>query len=146
MDSSGITRTSRQLGRHAVHGMTATAALGWLQMYLITEYMQGGDLGGKLRSDKANPRQYGWYQYGRFILLGIIRGLVYLHSKRIVWFDCKPGNVLLDHTGRVAKIADFGMAKILESTFITGVLVSAMPGGPAGFHDQQVPKAVLDMP
>ena len=115
-------------------------------MYLITEYMQGGDLGGKLRSDKAEPRQYSWYQHGRFVLLGIIRGLVYLHSKRIVWFDCKPGNVLLDHTGRVAKIADFGMARILESTFITGVLVSAAPGSPVAPHNLQGPGAVCDTP
>ena len=96
-------------------------------MYLVTEYMQGGDLGGKLHADKAHPRKYGWYQDGRFILLGVARGLAYLHSKRIVWFDCKPGNVLLDHTGRVAKIADFGLARILESTYVTGCVVRAHP-------------------
>lgn len=92
------------------------------QKYLVTEYMQGGDLGQCLRNDKAKPRKYGWYKDGRFIALGIARGLAYLHSTHVVWFDCKPSNVLLDHTG-VAKIADFGLARILESTCVSNRLV-----------------------
>ena len=64
------------------------------------------------------PRQTSWYQQGRFIALGIARGLLYLHSRGIVWFDCKPGNVLLNSSGDVAMIADFGLARILETTYI----------------------------
>ena len=96
-----------------------------LQVFLVTEFMQGGDLGKRIRSDRGTPRETGWYRRGRYIALGIARGLVYLHSKGIIWFDCKPGNVLLDHTGLVAKIADFGLAKILESTFTLGFQVSS---------------------
>lgn len=92
-------------------------------MFFVTEYMQGGDLGDILKRDKATPRRFGWYQEGHLIALGIARGLAYLHSMKVVWFDCKPKNVLLDHKG-VAKIADFGLARILESTYVTGCLVS----------------------
>ena len=54
------------------------------------------------------------------------RGLVYLHSQQIVWFDCKPGNVLLDETGSVAKISDVGLSKMLATSQTETVLV--------GFH------------
>ena len=84
----------------------------------MTEFMEGGDLAMRIRKDKAMPRQTGWYQQGRFIALGIARGLLYLHSRGIVWFDCKPGNVLLNGSGDVARIADFGLARILETTYI----------------------------
>ena len=93
-------------------------------MLLVTELMQGGDLRTRIRKDTAIPRKTGWYQNGRYIALGTARGLVYLHSRGIIWFDCKPNNVLLDHTGTVAKIADFGLAKVLATTHTVGCLVS----------------------
>ena len=92
-------------------------------MLLVTELMQGGDLRTRIRSDSASPRKTGWYRDGRYIALGIARGLVYLHSRGVIWFDCKPNNVLLDHTGTVAKIADFGLAKVLTTTRTAGCLV-----------------------
>ena len=54
------------------------------------------------------------------------RGLVYLHSQHIVWFDCKPGNVLLDETGSVAKISDVGLSKMLATTQTETVLVGCI--------------------
>jgi serine/threonine protein kinase len=95
-----------------------------LQVLLVTELMQGGDLRTRIRKDTAVPRKTGWYQNGRYIALGITRGLLYLHSRGVVWFDCKPNNVLLDHTGTVAKIADFGLSKVLAATHTVGCLVS----------------------
>jgi serine/threonine protein kinase len=55
----------------------------------------------------------------------LCRGLVYLHSRKIVWFDCKPSNVLLDYTGTLAKIADVGLCKMLGGTHTETVLVHA---------------------
>lgn len=92
-------------------------------MLLVTELMQGGDLRSRIRADTAQPRRTGWYQNGRYIALGIARGLAYLHARGIIWFDCKPNNVLLDHTGTVAKIADFGLAKVLANMHTAGCLV-----------------------
>ena len=44
--------------------------VGWLvQMLLVTELMQGGDLRSRIRADSASPRRTGWYRDGRYIAL-----------------------------------------------------------------------------
>ncbi len=40
--------------------------------------------------------------------------LKYLHSANIVHRDLKPANVLINGTGLVVKICDFGLARIIE--------------------------------
>ncbi|CAL5068430.1 unnamed protein product [Urochloa decumbens] len=48
---------------------------------------------------------------------GIARGLLYLHDecgKQIIHCDIKPENILLDHNF-IAKISDFGLAKLLKA-------------------------------
>ena len=55
---------------------------------------------------------------GRRIALDVARGLHFLHSRKIVHFDLKSANILLarDNT---AKLADVGLAKIMQQEFLS---------------------------
>ena len=94
---------------------------------LITELMPGGDLGTRIHKDTSLPRMTGWYRQGRYVLLGLARGLAYLHSIKVIWFDCKPGNVLLNRAGTIAKISDVGLSKMLAGSQTETALVSVLP-------------------
>ncbi len=45
------------------------------------------------------------------LLYQILQALVYLHSRRIFHRDLKPQNLLIDSSGTVVKLADFGLAR-----------------------------------
>ena len=51
---------------------------------MVTEYMQGGDLGTALAHDNPSARRLGWYQNGHFVALDIARGLAYLHAQKVL--------------------------------------------------------------
>ncbi|EEE54138.1 hypothetical protein OsJ_00927 [Oryza sativa Japonica Group] len=83
---------------------------------LVYEYMPNGSLSSHLFSD--NSETLCW-QLRYCVALGTARGLAYLHEECmdcIVHCDMKPDNVLLD-TDFCPKIADFGMAKLLNRDF-----------------------------
>lgn len=50
-----------------------------------------------------------------FVLREVLLGLEYLHSLDIVHRDIKPSNILINPKLRVAKICDFGSAKVLTA-------------------------------
>jgi len=82
---------------------------------LIYEFMPNGSLDKYIYSE--NPKAVlGWEQLYT-IAMGIARGLEYLHhscNTRIVHFDIKPQNILLDKDFH-PKIADFGLAKLCHT-------------------------------
>ncbi|KAF8011817.1 hypothetical protein BT93_I0071 [Corymbia citriodora subsp. variegata] len=92
--------------------------LGWgmdgHEKLLIYEYMANKSL-DVLLSDPVKRSQLDWS--ARFnIIDGIARGLLYLHEysvPKIIHRDLKLSNVLLD-IDMVAKISDFGMARIVS--------------------------------
>ncbi|KAJ0779796.1 putative protein kinase RLK-Pelle-RLCK-Os family [Helianthus annuus] len=66
------------------------------------------------------------------IAVGTARGIAYLHeecAQRIVHYDIKPGNILLD-SNFCAKVADFGLAKLCnrDKTHITMTAGRGTPG------------------
>lgn len=83
---------------------------------LVTEYMPQGDLFHALQGPRSS--YYRWTSRGKYIALDIARGLVYLHSSKIVHCDVKSPNILLGQSGN-AKIGDMGMSRVLAKASVT---------------------------
>ncbi|KAK6144011.1 hypothetical protein DH2020_020831 [Rehmannia glutinosa] len=79
---------------------------------LVYEFMKTGSLANFLFENPIRPN---WYKRVQ-IAFATARGLCYLHeecSTQIIHCDIKPQNVLLDES-HIAKISDFGLAKLLK--------------------------------
>jgi len=46
-------------------------------------------------------------------LYQILSAVEYCHSRRIIHRDLKPTNLLIDHSEKIIKLADFGLAREL---------------------------------
>ncbi|KAL5830561.1 hypothetical protein ACOSQ3_020029 [Xanthoceras sorbifolium] len=80
---------------------------------LVYEFVPNGSLEKFIYEKYSRDKQLKWEKLYQ-IALGIARGLEYLHrgcSTRILHFDIKPHNILLDEYF-CPKISDFGFAKI----------------------------------
>jgi serine/threonine protein kinase len=82
--------------------------------FLIFDFMPNGSLEKFINHENAfeASQQLGWEKLYQ-IVIGVARGLEYLHrgcNTRIVHFDIKPHNILLD-ADFCPKISDFGLAK-----------------------------------
>jgi serine/threonine protein kinase len=80
---------------------------------LVYEYLSNKSLDQWLSHDK----HLNWNKRTS-IIIGVAQGLAYLHHKcnpAIIHLDIKPGNILLDKD-YTPKLADFGLAKILNVT------------------------------
>ncbi|XP_010833879.1 PREDICTED: serine/threonine-protein kinase DCLK3 [Bison bison bison] len=79
------------------------------EIYLIMEYVQGGDLfDAIIESVKFSERE------AALMLMDLCKALVHLHDKRIVHRDLKPENLLVQRNedkSTTLKLADFGLAK-----------------------------------
>ena len=74
-------------------------------LYLIVEYVNGGDLFFHIKKKGCLSEKE-----ARFYGAQIIIALQYLHSKKIIYRDLKPENVMIDGEGHI-KLIDFGFAK-----------------------------------
>ncbi|KAL3510739.1 hypothetical protein ACH5RR_030140 [Cinchona calisaya] len=81
---------------------------------LIYEFMPNGSLEKFIFTENSLiQRQLGWEMFFK-IAVGVARGLEYLHqgcNTRILHFDIKPHNILLDKDF-CPKVSDFGLARL----------------------------------
>lgn len=86
--------------------------------YFIMEYIDGMNLRQILRAGKLGPRQ------ALEIVPAVCDALQFAHDKGIVHRDIKPENIMIDTDGNV-KIADFGLAKLLDKKTESPMLTKA---------------------
>jgi hypothetical protein len=77
--------------------------------YFVMEFVDGGSLRRLIRPGPVAPGQ------ALDIVSQVCTALQYAHEEGVVHRDVKPENILLDKRGQV-KIADFGLAKLVERT------------------------------
>lgn len=82
-------------------------------IFIIMDYIEGGELFSLLRKSKVFPNQV-----AKFYAAEVLLALEYLHSRGIVYRDLKPENILLSRSGHI-KLADFGFAKQVETVTYT---------------------------
>lgn len=97
--------------------------------YFAMQYVDGYDLSKYIYNSKMLP-------VGQIIDFSkqICRGLRYAHNCNVIHRDIKPQNVLIDKTF-VARLSDFGIAKIFSSTDIT--LTGSAVGTPEYMSPEQ---------
>uniref|UniRef100_A0A8D0BP85 non-specific serine/threonine protein kinase n=1 Tax=Salvator merianae TaxID=96440 RepID=A0A8D0BP85_SALMN len=82
-------------------------------LYIIMEYCDGGDLMKMILGQRGvlfeEDRILGWF-------VQISLGLKHIHDRRILHRDVKSQNIFLSNNGKVAKLGDFGIARILNNT------------------------------
>jgi serine/threonine-protein kinase len=128
LDADYVTRFERELElAKRIHSAHVVEVLGYGARdgtpYLALENVDGPSL----RELLASHGPYEWPE-ARALLIQITQGLSDAHAAGVVHRDLKPSNVLIGPDG-VAKLADFGIAKGLDLTRVTGT--STLLGTPA---------------
>lgn len=98
------------------------------EVYMITEYMNGGDLKAKINSEWRDRRDI---DEVLSVAIEVAKGLSFAHSNNIFHRDVKPSNILLTTNGTV-KLSDFGLARAhaddpIGSSDDSSVLVGTLP-------------------
>ncbi|GFR40294.1 hypothetical protein Agub_g475 [Astrephomene gubernaculifera] len=92
---------------------------------IVTEFMARGSLFRILRQAGNRPPDA---RFQRAVAVSVARGMAYLHSRRppILHLDLKSPNVLVDDRWRV-KIADFGLSRVRQRTYVSSGATSGSP-------------------
>ena len=93
------------------------------RLALVMDLVEGGDLRGLLRRRGTLPPA----EAAR-LMAQVADALAAAHALGVVHRDVKPGNVLIDTSGR-ARLSDFGVARIVHGPGLTGT--SSILGTPA---------------
>ncbi|KAL0039348.1 hypothetical protein WJX79_004186 [Trebouxia sp. C0005] len=98
---------------------------------IVLEYMEGGDLHEALMSVRCGAQGAGllsWNRQGAKLALDIAKGLEFLHARKIVHCDIKTKNVLLNKGCSIAKLADCGVSRLLDSHAFSSTGTSTFRG------------------
>ena len=81
-------------------------------LYLVFDFVDT-DLSKIIRSN-----QYMTKGHVQFILYQLLLGLKYMHSANVIHRDIKPANILVSCVDCSVKIADFGLARVVEANAV----------------------------
>eukprot|EP00282_Hemiselmis_andersenii_P029428 CAMPEP_0169454476 /NCGR_PEP_ID=MMETSP1042-20121227/15299_1 /TAXON_ID=464988 /ORGANISM="Hemiselmis andersenii, Strain CCMP1180" /LENGTH=307 /DNA_ID=CAMNT_0009566553 /DNA_START=32 /DNA_END=952 /DNA_ORIENTATION=+ len=83
------------------------------QLCIVMAYAEGGDLTGKIKAQNGRPFPedtiLDWF-------VQISLALKHVHDRKILHRDLKAQNIFLTGKGKLIKLGDFGIAKVLGST------------------------------
>lgn len=85
--------------------------------YLVMEYIPGSTLRDTMPRQGFGPDLTGTVAWLKDYFLPVLDGVAAIHDAGIIHRDIKPENILLD--GAVPKIADFGLARVLQQPGLT---------------------------
>ena len=85
--------------------------------YLVMEYIPGSTLRDTMPRQGLGPDLNNTIAWLREYYLPVLEGVAAIHNTGIIHRDIKPENILLD--GSVPKIADFGLARVLQQPGLT---------------------------
>ncbi|CAH2053283.1 unnamed protein product, partial [Thlaspi arvense] len=100
---------------------------------LVYEFMPNGSLWEQLH-ERRGEQEIGW-RVRQTIALGAAKGLEYLHhglDRPVIHRDVKSSNILLDEEWR-PRIADFGLAKIIQSDSVQRDFSAPLVEGTLGY-------------
>jgi serine/threonine-protein kinase len=99
-------------------------------MYFAMDYVRGTDAARLLR-------QQGSFTVERAVHLvcQLLDALAYAHARRIVHRDIKPSNLLVTSDGQqeLVKVADFGLARVYQSSNMSGLTMTGDIGGTVAY-------------
>lgn len=105
------------------------------QICILMEYCEAGSLDSLLGHMKDQGIICSEHVLGR-IASSVLRGLDYLHERRIIHRDIKPSNILITRQGAM-KLCDFG---------VSGELVDSVAGTFTGTSYYMAPERILGKP
>jgi serine/threonine-protein kinase CTR1 len=100
------------------------------------KYASNGSIEDALNlARRGDPPEFWTHENISCMIVGIVLGMIYLHSQDIIHRDLKPANLLIDETFRV-QLCDFGTAlpEICETTMAAGTVAYIAPEVRNGAH------------
>ena len=107
----------RSVHLHCVHVRRLGHAQDERRLYMLLEYVPGGELFSHLRQQGRFPEDTAKFYAGQIVL-----AFQHLHNHNVVYRDLKPENLLINREGNI-KIADFGFAKIVPDRLGLGLII-----------------------